>query len=164
MLNVYDSDDEACWYLMMYHKILQFIPGLTLLIADPNCLFELAYVTQKVSFFRVYAHICAFGGANNGDRWLTPSITQDQLLHGDSGRDSGELWCHEEACLLTICIGVLMSVSTDRWWHCSAVRGRWEAGMSYHGWSRNTLGEFSSTLCSFCISHLGITSQWFWHF
>ena len=76
MLNVYDSDDEACqYYLTTYHKILQYTPGLMPLVADHTRSSKLAYITHKVSFLRVYAHICAVDGANNTDRWLTPSIT-----------------------------------------------------------------------------------------
>ena len=48
--------------------ILHFTPGPALLIMDHGSSSELAYVTHKVSFFRVYVHICTFGGANNADR------------------------------------------------------------------------------------------------
>ena len=81
MLNIYNSDDEAHqYYLTTYRKILKIAPGLVPLIESHRSSTKLANITWKASFFKVYVHICACGGANNGDGWSTSSITRDWLM------------------------------------------------------------------------------------
>ena len=54
MLNVYNSDDEACqYYLTTYCKILKIAPGLALLIESHCHSTEPANITWKAGFFKV---------------------------------------------------------------------------------------------------------------